>query len=338
MATIESMETRKVQFTGNSTYTISLPKEWVRKMGVKTGDFLALSIGDSGTLNISPSISEARSSRIKEFTIGKESPVHLERMLIGAYVMGFDTITVRAKERIDNSMKERIRHFTRSVTGVEIVEENISNIVIKDLSDPLELSQEKGVRRLHLIVKSMQEDAVNAFMNNDTSLAVDVINRDYDADRLYWIIMKVHNMMMKNMALSEKLGITVDESNSFFQIARYLERIGDHAVQIAKSAGELREFQPEGEVKEKFAGAHQTAIRMLDGAMNAFFRRNVEEANRVIDQREMLKDLLSELSRKIQKIRGEEAISMAMIEESIRRTAYYATDICEVSINYCMLP
>ncbi|MBX8633059.1 MAG: phosphate uptake regulator PhoU [Thermoplasmata archaeon] len=332
------METRKVQFTGNSTYTISLPKEWVRKMGVKTGDFLALSIGDSGILNVSPTIMEARRSRIKEFMIGKESPVHLERMLIGAYVMGFDTITVRAKERIDNSMKERIRHFTRSVTGVEIVEESINNIVIKDLSDPLELSQEKGVRRLHLIVKSMQEDAVGAFMNSDASLAVDVINRDYDADRLYWIIMKVHNMMMKNMMLSEKLRITVDESNSFFQIARYLERIGDHAVQIAKSVGELNEFQPGGEMKEKFANAHQIAIRMLDGAMNAFFRRNVEEANRVIDQRESLKDFLSELSRKIQKVKGEEAINLALIEESIRRTAYYSTDICEVSINYCMLP
>ncbi|MCL4346871.1 MAG: phosphate uptake regulator PhoU, partial [Candidatus Thermoplasmatota archaeon] len=243
-----------------------------------------------------------------------------------------------AKDRIDNAMKERIRHFTRSVTGVEIVEESINSIVIKDLSDPLELSQEKGVRRLHLIVRSMQEDAISALLGSDVQLAIDVINRDYDADRLYWIIMKEHNMMMKNIGLAERLKITIDESNSYFQVARYLERIGDHAVQIARSVSELKGFETGADLRKKFAVAHSFAIKMLDGAMNAYFRKNVEEANQVIDQRDYLKTMLPDLSREIQKVRGEEAIMLALIEESIRRTAYYATDICEVSINYCMLP
>ena len=287
---------------------------------------------------MSTSMPSGRIARSKEFLITKESPVHLERMLIGAYVMGFDTITVRARERIDNSMKERIRHFTRSVTGVEIVEENMNGIVIKDLSDPLELSQEKGVRRLHLIVKSMQEDAVKSLVNGDETLAIDVINRDYDADRIYWIIMKEHNMMVKDMSLAEKLRITIDESNAYFQIARYLERIGDHAVQIAKSMTSLGNYAPDNKMLSQFMNVHALAMKMLDGSMSAFFRRNVEEANNVIDQREHLKTVLGELSRKIQGVKGEAAIQLALIEESVRRTAYYATDICEVSINYCMLP
>ncbi len=332
------METRKVQFTGNSTFTISLPKDWVRSMGIKSGDLLVLTRGENGVLTVSLSIPSGRIPRTKEFLITNESPVHLERMLIGAYVMGFDTITVRAKERIDNAMKEKIRHFTRSVTGVEIVEESMNGIVIKDLSDPLELSQEKGVRRLHLIVKSMQEDSIESLVRRDQALAVDVINRDYDADRLYWIIMKEHNMMVKDMSMVEKLKITIDESNAYFQVARYLERIGDHAVQIAKSMIALGNFEPDEKLLSQFRNVHTLAMKMLDGSISAFFRRNVEEANNVIDQREKLKASLGELSRKIQNVKGESAIQLALIEESVRRTAYYATDICEVSINYCMLP
>ena len=332
------METRKVQFTGNSTFTISLPKDWAKSMGIKAGDLLVLTRADNGTLTVSPSLPSGRIARTKEFLITKESPVHLERMLIGAYVMGFDTITVRAKERIDNAMKEKIRHFTRSVTGVEIVEESMNAVVIKDLSDPLELSQEKGVRRLHLIVKSMQEDSIESLARGDSSFAIDVINRDYDADRIYWIIMKEHNMMVKDMSLAEKLKITIDESNAYFQVARYLERIGDHAVQIARSVTSIGSYAIDEKLLAQFRNVHALAMKMLDGAMSALFRRNVEEANNVIDQRQKLKTALGELSRKIQNLKGEAAIQLALIEESVRRTAYYATDICEVSINYCMLP
>ena len=31
-------ETRKIQFTGKSTYIISLPKQWITDLGLKQGD------------------------------------------------------------------------------------------------------------------------------------------------------------------------------------------------------------------------------------------------------------------------------------------------------------
>lgn len=331
------METRKVQFTGNSTYTISLPKDWIDKMGIKRGDVVGLVRDDRGTITITSSIDARKDYRSKTINLQKETPSHLERMLIGTYVMGFDTIVVRAKDRIDNQVKEKVRQFTRSVTGVEIVEETINSITIKDLSDPMELSQEKGVRRLHLIVRSMAMDAMEAFQKADQSLAVDVINRDSDADRIYWIIMKEHNMMTRDLRLAERLKMTIEESNAYFQIARYLERIGDHAVQIAKAVTALSDYGTPKELLAKFRAALEHAVKMLDGSITAYFKSNAEEANDVIDRRDGLKSVLREISISIQKIKAEEAVQLALIEESIRRIAYYATDISEVTINYCML-
>lgn len=331
------METRKVQFTGNSTYTISLPKDWIEKMGIRRGDVVALLRDDRGTITITPSIDARKDYRSKTINLQKETPSHLERMLIGTYVMGFDTILVRAKERIDNSVKEKVRQFTRSVTGVEIVEETMNSITIKDLSDPMELSQEKGVRRLHLIVRSMAVDAMEALQDADQSLAVDVINRDSDADRIYWIIMKEHNMMTRDPRLAERLKMTIEESNAYFQIARYLERIGDHAVQIARAVTSVYKFAIPKELIGRFRTAHEHALGMLDGSITAYFRGSAEDANDVIDRRDGLKDLLRDISRSIQNIKADEAVQLALIEESIRRIAYYATDISEVTINYCML-
>ncbi len=331
------METRKVQFTGNSTFTISLPKDWIDKMGIRRGDVVGLVRDNRGTITITPSIDARKDYRSKVINLQKESPAHLERMLIGAYIMGFDTIIVRAKERIDNAVKEKVRQFTRSVTGVEIVEETINSVTIKDLSDPMELSQEKGVRRLHLIVRSMAVDAMDAFQKGDQTLAVDVINRDSDADRIYWIIMKEHNMMTRDPRLAERLKMTIEESTSYFQIARYLERIGDHGVQIARAVTAITDYAIPRELMHKFELAHSQALKMLDGSISAYFKGSAEDANDVIDDRDNLKTLLRDISISIQKIKAEEAVQLALIEESVRRIAYYATDISEVTINYCML-
>ncbi len=39
-------ETRKIQFTGKSTYIVSLPKKWINDLGLKQGD--QVSVGRQG--------------------------------------------------------------------------------------------------------------------------------------------------------------------------------------------------------------------------------------------------------------------------------------------------
>ena len=34
----EGEETRKIQFTGKSSYIVSLPKQWIMELGLKQGD------------------------------------------------------------------------------------------------------------------------------------------------------------------------------------------------------------------------------------------------------------------------------------------------------------
>ncbi|MEM3851699.1 MAG: PhoU domain-containing protein [Methanomassiliicoccales archaeon] len=331
------METRKVQFTGNSTFTLSLPREWVNRMGIKKGDLLGLMQEGNGRIVITPALNEKKLSMERTITINREQPAHVLRMLIGAYVMGFDTITVKGRDKLDLQIKDVVRQFTRSVTGVEIVEDTGNSVSVKDLSDISELSQEKATRRLYLIGRSMHVDVMTALLTDDRTLAADVVGRDTDADRIYWLIMKEHNMLSRNPAASEKLGVTPDESSAFFQISRYLERIADHAVQIAHSALSISGHSHHKEVLSKLKSAHEYAVSMLDDAISSFFRRSALDANRVIDRRETLGEMLRPISSAIRKIDSDDAIHIALIEESVRRVGYYSTDIGEVAINYCML-
>ena len=54
------MESRKVQKTGLSTLTVSLPKEWVSTINLKPGDQVDLEIMPDGSLSIGPKESKKR--------------------------------------------------------------------------------------------------------------------------------------------------------------------------------------------------------------------------------------------------------------------------------------
>jgi len=50
----ERGETRKLQFTGKSSYIVSLPKQWVLDLGLKQGDQIRIVRKGSSTLELYP--------------------------------------------------------------------------------------------------------------------------------------------------------------------------------------------------------------------------------------------------------------------------------------------
>ena len=50
----DSEDTRKIQFTGNSTYIISLPKKWINELGLKQGDQVSIGRKGISRLEVSP--------------------------------------------------------------------------------------------------------------------------------------------------------------------------------------------------------------------------------------------------------------------------------------------
>lgn len=49
-----TMEFRKIQFTGRSSYIISLPKKWIKENELKQGDVVPLLINPHGSITVLP--------------------------------------------------------------------------------------------------------------------------------------------------------------------------------------------------------------------------------------------------------------------------------------------
>ncbi len=63
---------RKVQFTGNSTFIVSLPIKWVRDIGLEAGDTLNLTPMTNQTLLISSCVGSFIKDSVRQKMIGLE--------------------------------------------------------------------------------------------------------------------------------------------------------------------------------------------------------------------------------------------------------------------------
>ncbi len=328
-------ESRKVQITGGSTYIVSLPKSWVREKEIDAGDSLILVPQEDGSIVVSPEREYEKKANVKVLDIKDETPDSLIRSLIGTYMAGYSKIELHSKEGMEPELRRAIMRFTRMVIGPEVIEESEKRVILKDLIDPSEFSQRKGLRRMYLIVKKMHEDAMEAFETQNEKLAKDVIDRDPDVDRLYWMITKHYNMLLSNPRLIENLDISIERSLSYMLVSRAMERIGDHAVRIAENIIELSDGF-ESDIKEDIESESELSLEILERSAEAFFKEDLDGANSAIELREDLSDINDRLMGKVKEEKKENLTPLSYILESISRTGSYATDISEISINYIM--
>ena len=96
----ERGETRKIQFTGKSSYIVSLPKQWIIELGLKQGDQIRMVRKGSSTLELYPPKFESRIKKKEDATIEidiEEEASSIVRKLISLYFLGFKTINVKPK-------------------------------------------------------------------------------------------------------------------------------------------------------------------------------------------------------------------------------------------------
>jgi len=116
-------------------------------------------------------------------------------------------------------------------TDLERIADNAVNIAERALELNLEpmLKPFIDIPRMSRIVQGMVRDTIDAFVNEDVKLAKDVIKRDDSVDDLNELVWQE---LMLIMAQDPS---TVSRAVKITYISKYIERIGDHATNIAET-------------------------------------------------------------------------------------------------------
>lgn len=325
------MERRKVQLTGGSTFTVSIPKEWAREHEITAGEEVAFH-PDNGSLLMTP-VSTSGPTRGVMDIAGREGDA-LMRGVMTMYVSGFDEIELTA-DRITPAQRRVIREATQGLVGLEVLEETADTVVIQDLLDSAELSVHSAVQRMHLIARSMLEDAVLALRDHDLDLAMDVVTRDDDVDRLWYVVSRIFRGTLRSPEMASEIGITRENCFDYHSSARQLERVADHAAKISQVTREMDEPVPE-EVGESLEALREDATDIIETAFEALFADDSEEATRLAnearakvaeidDQARVIDDQLRELD-------PARARHLGLIVDSLSRSGDYGGNIAETAL------
>jgi len=329
------MELRKVQFTGGSSYVLTLPKEWIDAEKIKKNDSLGVEVQPDGALLITRHTDQEAVQRTKEFDLaGITEPAYLFRLLIGAYISGYTFVVIHSQQRLQPFVREVVRNFTQMTIGQEVVEETDTEILLKDLLNPAEMPFDNTIKRMFMIVKAMHEDAITAIRLQNQTLANDVTARDNDVDRLHWLIARQTNMILSNAALSRKMNVSPVMALHYFTISRIIERIGDHAERIVLIAQPILAKGIDPEIIRKIAKASELSVAIFDRSIVSFFNNDMKKANQNIESMRVLKTLCEDINTIVLQQETADAIALGYINESVKRAGEYAADISENVINY----
>jgi len=325
------METRKVQVTGGSTYTVSLPKEWATANDVSSGTEVEF-YSEDDLLLLTPTVDDEHTRGtldISDLTAEDE----LTRAVMTMYVSGFDVISLET-EQMTAKQRRTIRDATQGLVGLEVIEEMPSKMVLQDLLDSSELSIENAVTRMRLVSLTMLGDAVEALVTDDDQLAHDVMERDDDVDRLWYMTSRVFRTVLRNPTAANEIGFSRETCFDYQSSARQLERIADHATKIASLSLEIGAV-PEA-ATEFLRELHEEAVTVPETAMDALLAEDSDEAVELASQAREHITVVDEIVRDIDEaIRGFEpqvAQVLGLVVDSLSRTADYGTNIAESAL------
>ena len=334
MRTSGGFHGRRIQKTGGSTFIVSLPKTWVLARGLGPGDVLLFTPRADGSLTVYPaSATPAESVRRVVQVSNDADEEHLFRRLIAEYIAGYPLLEIRTAGRMSARTREVVRNFAQRMIGPEILEETSESVILQDVVGQNPLPIPSIVRRMHQMVRAMQADAMAAFRARDSSIARDVVERDWEVDRLHWFLEKQVTSALRDARILATLDLSLPECSTYLLASRILERIADHAVRISQTVTLLGpEATPEKVLGELERMANRAATCLTD-ALDALDGRDIPKANAVIDAAEQLTREREHILREIASKRGRLAVGIAYVLESLERAAYYATDLAEIAIN-----
>jgi phosphate uptake regulator len=332
VSSVPTMETRKVQLSGGTTYTVSLPKSWATEQNIEAGSGLQLRPQSNGSLLVDTTETDGGVERAATVDISSADVHGITQTIHALYVVGVDSITLVDRTNQISEREKTVTNLVGRLSGIEVLETSDNEIVLQNLIDAESISIHKSVLRLKLIVLAMHRDAMNAMVGSNEALSQDVINRDDEADKLFAMVTRYFRRSLSDLGEIERLGHSRDELFEYYYIARQFERVADHAVKIARLTSS--EYNPSEEVADTLLSYGDRARTIVEHAANVVLSDT--HLNMAYDATIDCDQLVSEIDAFSHDLYGgnepDEIHRTSLLLESTKRTAEYGANVADIAI------
>jgi len=221
---------RRLQKIGSSIL-VTLPKEWIVANNLDKSSQVELETGND-TISISAN-KEMRQTRelVISYPLPKDENIVAD--ITGAYLLGYDIIQINSKSVIPGEDREKIRNSMRRLVGMEIIEEDASNINMQFLLDATTLNPEKILKRISSIALGMYNDVSNGLILEDKSNLETLSKRDVEVNRQYFLLVRLIRSTLVDKRLANVFNLENIDILDYRVAANLLENAGDTIVELA---------------------------------------------------------------------------------------------------------
>ena len=224
--------TRRLQKIGSSIL-VSLPKEWIDANNLKKSNQVEIETNQNN-LSIRTQLSK-RPSKEVEISYPLSEGEGIVPTITGAYLLGFDIIKIVGKSSISINDRESVRGSMRKLVGLEIIDEDATNISIQFLLDETSINPQNILKRMSSIALGMFNDVVLALKNGDKTNLEAVANRDAEINRQYFLLVRLIRSTIMDTRLAGIFNLENIDILDYRIAANTLEIAGDTVVELSKS-------------------------------------------------------------------------------------------------------
>jgi len=330
------METRKVQLTGGSTYTISLPKGWAGEHGIEAGALLHLYPHEDGSIEVRP---DPSGDRVRDVSaaVGDRSPGAIATTLETLYAVGVDECTLEAEDGFDRDQRDAVEATVSRLLGFEIVEATDDRFVLRTLLRTDDVSVRQSLDQLRLTTLSMHRNAVSAAIDGDAGRAEQVLERADEAGRLFALVARSNNRALTDLREVDRLGMGRSALADHVATARRLDRLARQATRLAERIVD-RGSEPRGDgdavagIDADLQSLSDDAREVVADATDAVLgESDAEAAYDALSAREAVTSAIATAEREAADAAGDPAIPWAVLEDA-RRTADIGGTIARIGV------
>ena len=328
----EIKQLRRLQVTGGSTYTVSLPKTWIDELQLKKNSNITLIKNHNDSITLFQEEQNKKTNAIA--LIGKsDSKESIRRKIIAMYLSGYKTIEIKTKGiEIPSMQRGAIRDLVRTtLMGTEIIEASSEKITLQVLTQLAQLSFDVALKRMYITATNMHQESIEALKELDVEHAEEVIKMDDEVDRFSLYLLRNLNLSLENVQVLLDSGLEKpSDCLGYRTVVKCVERIADHAGLIAKKIKYL-DSPIDKKILTEIEQISKESLIVFENSITALSKRDYDMAEKVassvtkvIEKEKKLMDSL--------KLDVNTAI-IKLILEDIRRTAEYSRDISEIVID-----
>jgi phosphate transport system protein len=203
----------------------------------------------------------------------------------------------------------------------------------RHLDDELDSLRDK-VLLLGSETETALEQAMHSLTERDSQVARQVLENDDRVDRLE---VEIDRQCIDIIALRQPAARDLRFVISVAKMAPVLERIADHACNIARAAIDLNN-EPESASVADLRRMAEHALRMLRAALDAFTSSDAAAAREVIKSDDVINDLYNHIFHGLIEMMVTEPATatrnarLLFVAKHLERIGDYVTDICELTV------